>query len=680
MTNPSRPRGSRIFPFLGAELPAAPVFLLVFLLVLGLSSCGSDDPVGVDGGDSMVSAPTSTISLPARGAFLTEGTTDDMNITIEGEVCDAVNPITSVVLNGAPVTLSGSGECRSFTADLNSSWGLNVLDGLVTNELGNEVALVQSYVRSGEYFAPPIPSGNASHRAASVEGISDAFRARLGQDAIDDGDRADLDDLLTLVNLAIAKEVPALNSFLNSKMPNPFVDTVNTESHECLLQTRRNREGVIFRPDGSFNVRSLRITELTVQEGQLIFGIAVGAVSMPLAVAGYLDNACLGEVSTAAKGSVGISSAAVRAAVFAEQVEGKMQYRADVLGVAAGNVNVDVELEGLVGWFDGFISAALSTVGTVFVDVVEFALNEWIGDLLPTLASGVVGMDQFDLGDLKAPLLDVTVKVETETNLVDPGNGFIDYGVTANAYPTAYAKSPEELAAGTIIGSSMLPAFGSMNGSFGLGLKHDFINQVFWAYWAGGGFDFDGVEGMALQMLNDALPVEGLTVNSMELTLPPMLMPGETESELRLGVGGIVLKADIEQTTPSLFEGQPDIAVAEPLTIYLAIFVTVEFGIDPHTRRLVLAFTGDFDTRVEIESAIRNEAIVELESSFAQAAEYLVQALVEDVSKSIPLPSLPIGRASIAGIPEGLVWVMKDGVLDQTSGYVRVLGSIGVAE
>jgi hypothetical protein len=578
------------------------------------------------------------------------------------------------------MTLTGDGGCRSFTTELNSSWGLNVLDGLVTNDIGNEVALVQSYLRSGQYFPPPPASGSANRAEGSVVGISDAIRARLGQEAIDDGDRGDLDDLLSVINFALSAQAASVSAFLTGLIPNPLYDTISTTSHECLLQTRTNREGIIVRRNGSLNISGLRISELTAREGEIVVEVATGSISMPLSVAGYKDNACLGELTASASGSVGVRRSRTQITILVETVGDEVTFEVQFVAASVGSVVVDIESDGLIGWFGGFISAALSALGTVFVDDVGDALSDWAADELGTMVEEVVGMDKFAIGDLAAPLLDITVNVETETNLVKVGNGFIDYGVTATAYPTTYAKSPEERAAGSIIGSSTLPAFDAMNGNFGLGLKHDFINQVFWAYWAGGGFDFERGEEVAIGMLNDALPAEGVTVTSMEMTLPPVLMPGDTEEELKIGAGGIVLIADIEQSSPSLFAGQPSITVTRPLTVYLSVIFTVELSQDPESRGIRFDLLNGAEIDVEIVSAVRNDEIIELESMFGDTVEALVDALIIDVGISLPLPSLPIGTLPLDGLPPDLTWVLEDGVMDQVSGYLRLIGSVGVQE
>jgi len=651
--------------------------LAVFSLALGVVGCGEDDPVDVDK-EKPASAPVSEIFSPARGAFLTEGTSEDMNITVEGEVCDPTNDITSVILNGSSMSLTENGECSSFMAELNSTWGLNVLEGLVKNDIGNEVAIVQSYLRSGEYFVPPLPGGSKS-RAADVVGIPDAFRARLGQDAIDDGDRSDRDDLVTILNLALSSQMGAMTSFLNSAIPNTIVNTVQPHSHQCLLQTRSNREGIIVATNGSISIGSLQVTQLAASEGLLVIGFRTGAISQPLSVAGYLDNACLGELESSATGSVGLGASTILLTLLVETVGDEIHFDVGNVDVMPGNVNVDINLAGLVGWFDGFLSSALSAIGTVFLNQVESALGDLAENQLRPLIATAVGMNAFDLGDISAPLLGVGIHVETETNLVEVGDGSIDYGVTANAYPSTYVKTPEQLAAGTIIGSSTLPAFDDMVGSFGLALKHDFINQVFWAFWAGGGFDFEEGTDAAINQLNGALPAEGVTVASMEMSLPPVLMPGDTESELKIGTGGITLLANIEQSNPSLFAGQPSITVTVPLTVHLSIFFTIEIGFDQDARRLVFSVVDEADIDVQIVGAIRNDQMIALEMMFAQATEGLAEALIMDVSASLPIPSLGLG-GSIPGIPTGLKWVLDDGVLDQASGYVRILGSVGVGE
>ncbi len=642
--------------------------IVVLFVALGLSGCGGDS-------NNTPSAPAAVITSPAPSAFIHAGTTVDMTIAVEGEACDSVNPIARVTLNGSASTLSGSGDCRSFSADLNSTWGLNVVKGLIANDNGNEVALVQSYIRSGEFLAPTTATTARSSRGIAIDGIADAFRIRLGQEAIDDGDARDPDDLVTVINLALEDQIGLINDYLNSYLdnllPDLIYDSVTETSHTCLLQTRVNREGVNFRRDGALRVDYLLLDSLTTADGEVYVDLIVGPITLPLAVDGYLDNGCLGELTAGATGAVGIQGGTISATLSVDEV-GNLQIQ--FVDVSLKPAIVDIELDGLTGWFANFVSNQLEEVADFFLPAVEPWLLLLMEDYLVPLLEPYIGLNVFFTESLNEPILGVNLVLDAQTGVAEVREGFIDYGVTTKVQPSVYTKTSDELAAGTIIGSSTLPAFDGMKGSFGLGLKHDFINQIFWALWAGGAFDFEDVTDTTIDTLNAELEVPGVTVTSMEMTLPPVLMPGDNDAQVKIGVGGIVLSANLEQSSPSLFAGQPIITVDVPLTVHVAIFFTATLGLTPD-RGIDFNISNQAEVEVQIVDAVRTDEIIALESELAAATQTVVERLIrEDVGWNTPLLELPFEPA----VP--VTWYLDNGVLDQAEGYLRIIGSVGVRE
>lgn len=655
------------------------------LAVLGWSlavACGVEDPTAPVGEiieeTPPVSIPIVEITSPARSAFLTEGTTEDMSMPVVGEACDGTSQVTSVVLNGSPVTLTGSLGCRPFSTSVNSSWGLNVLEGVAANDLGNEVRVVHSYLRSGGYSAaPPAMAGPArTHGSGAFVGIENAWRLRLGQEAIDDGDRTDIDDVWTVLELVMNAERAAISTAIDAALPNPVYDSVSRTTHSCIwpVPDADNRSGVRVNRGSLEGYDWIRLNSLLALDSAVYVDLAAGPIGAPLDVAGYADLRCLGEVGASASGRVSTSGIQLQATVLVEPVADSVEFNVGAMNVTVGTVTVEVSPTGVTA-VDNVISTVYSTVATRFSNqLISTATHEFAPAISAALKATLV-LDSLAFPTAETPdTLPVTLMVESVTDQLEAGPGYFDYGVAVNVYPASYTKTPAERAAGSILGASTLPAFDGMTGSFGLGVKHDFVNQVFWALWAGGGFDRSETDAI-IDSLNAELPPD-VTITSMELGLPPVLMPGDTESEVRIGAGGIVIHADVRQSTAPTFAGQP--SVPTKLVFNASAFLTGTMHIDQATRNVGFTFADEADVDVEVVNARRTPPIIQLETVLAANIERVLEALLGGASGHLRLPSLPMG--DLPGVPAGHAWVLDGGVLTQSSGYLRIVGTVGIGK
>lgn len=641
---------------------------LLLILTILLSYCSKDDgiePNPIDETPTPIEEVSSTpifkLTNPPRGAFLQEGTTDDMIITVEGEACDSINPITGITINGSSAVLGGTGDCRTFSSDVTSSWGLNIIDGFAENDLGDEVALVQSYIRSDRYS--PAPTTSKSYNNHLIPG---AWRSRLGQEAFDDGDRSDIDDFATVLQRVInTVDFDAL-------APTVLYDNITSTTDDCLVYDLTRRNGVKVQKNGTMTFDQLTIDQLLAKPGSIEVGFSMSNLNLPLSVTAFSGLVpCVPEIEIATTGSVGFSNASV-SGIFDVSFNGD---EIEVLlkqGSANVNINnpfININLTGN-STINNLISDASTFVLSFFVNNIEDMLTDTLTDAIKPALKGLfngLGIDEA----IPLPKVDVTLIVESNIDHAKVDEGFIDLGLNANVTPSVFKKSTAQLANGSIIGTSILPSFEGMNGSLGMGMKHDFTNQVLWAVWAGGGLDFP--DGTTAE-ITDAVNNNGLdaTITSIETTLPPVLMPSDVDSQIKIGIGDILTEAKV----PPSSLGLPNVGSDIEISVYVSIILTCKFLLNPETNELSFELIGEPETHVQIKDVVRNPAVEVLESQFANVISAIIKERIFGVVKSIDLPSIPI--SALPGIPAGSTWVLDNGQIDQSSGYFRLIGGISV--
>jgi hypothetical protein len=150
-------------------------------------------------------------------------------------------------------------------------------------------------------------------------------------------------------------------------------------------------------------------------------------------------------------------------------------------------------------------------------------------------------------------------------------------------------------------------------------------------------------------------------------------MPGDTDNEVKIGIGDILVKASV----PPSSVGLPNLGVSTELSAYASIIFRGHFEFDAQDKVLSIVIDrSPPEVHVEIEGVVRNPAVAALEDEFKTLITGLFGDGIEDIVEDIPLPSIPVGE--IDGIPAGTKWVLDNGVVDQSSGYLRLLGTVGV--
>lgn len=445
---------------------------------------------------------------PARGAMLVSAG----DIRVQGQVTDAYSPVQSVTVNGAEQLASAAGLAYGIDTTPAGRWGLNVVEITATDSCGNSAYQVQSYLR-GEQFRPAATSANPAARVPKGQFL------KLTQEAVDDQDRADLDDAATLVERFLQRN---LSTLLQQSTRNAVVTTGS--SCPGLNYT-------VTIPSPGASVVQPRVRSLTLQAGNMRQDVSIDTVTVPLRitaeVVGLLCN-------TAPPITVNATfSAAVRSiSTTAISVDGNGKLAVTMPSPTVTVTQVQVSATG-VAVIDNLISSVLGTISGVVGDAIGSQIRNVVPLVLaqflntPLTAGATIANGAFDLTlNAVAGMDGITIQPAAMTQ-----------SAFTQVYPSA-AGTPFP-AQGAIMRQTSAPDLASSPGPLTYAVDDNLINQGLWTLWYGGAMEIPDLAG---------LPGVKLRISGQ---LPPVLMPGAQAGEAAFGLGALKATLDLNLGDPN---------------------------------------------------------------------------------------------------------------------------------
>ncbi len=477
------------------------------------------------------SGPSIRVTYPPRGAELERSV--GTLVTVTGTVSDALTGVSSLAVNGDPVSLQAGG---TFSHDIVAEFGLNTIEVDAVDGDGNSSDLFQSFLW-GDY----IPQGQAN------EG---AVLARLNDGAIDaiEGLFAGMLDSTTLQSAIAGQSLGNINGtpvvLSGVSVGNPSID----------LETFAGN------PDGYLEVFA-GFSPVSMQA-------SVTRVSVP--GFGWADLYADASFSVSVSTFEAISDIAL-------SVDSTNTIRAEVLagstlvnlqGVSVSNDNFDTYVDwncGSCGFFspggcicqagEAVANAALGLLSSVLqflLDAVLSLVSALFGFLEPLLEGVVADLLEDELGpivedalaDLEIvtdiPLMGVEITLDAlpqEIEIDDDGMLIaLESVVTAPLGPSA----PLTLGALYNI-DSVWPTYPTTD-DLHLSLGDGLVNQLLHSAWQGGALDMsmDAAElGLDMSQLDSILPLSQLQL-TMRPLLPPVVGPGPS-GQMELAIGDLLI-------------------------------------------------------------------------------------------------------------------------------------------
>tara|TARA_B100000029_G_C17596700_1_gene964397 strand:- start:1785 stop:4052 length:2268 start_codon:yes stop_codon:yes gene_type:complete len=603
--------------------------------------------------------PSLVITAPSRAATLV-GTTGE-TITIQGTVQDNASDIVALEVNGTAVAVEGNSFVVEFSEDHVSRWGLNIISAWAEDACGLSVRTVQSYLHSPSYFsASTIPKPSSA--------VPQGIVGRLNQAFLDDPNPLNPNDIAQLaIEVLWATDIDAM---LPSE-PDPVAvdpDTnddgeIDTTTHSCGFWTETNQEtGFRAVKTGVLDYDLPVIDYVRAVDGGIVMAMHIDNISMPLSIYGHLDVGCLGENGATANGTLNVDriSLLVDADVFLANGEPQILTCEDCVSLTFEELYFDVDW----GMLD-FMGGALDGIANFIIDRFEGTLAEKLSDVISyqviPIIEDFLGQFSVDTDLPLLPMLDVDLSIISAFDYVEfsgpEGAGHGTLGLATQVYPSSQGFSVPAGSKGSIKRGGELPTFSSNGYTFGVGLSDDLINQLLWALWYGGGLDIPDATGL----LGQNFPDLELAVRA---NAPPVLMPGDDEHEIYVGVGDVFV--DAVATIPPF--GLLDAG------LYASVIVPGRIDVDPTTNTLMFTVTGDVDVQIELTALEKLDAFGDLQAYFEGVLALLTPNLLQSSIGLVPLPVFDVG--GLLGIPTNVVWGLDNPLVTRLPDYTRFTGNV----
>ncbi|MEK7704484.1 MAG: hypothetical protein AAB426_05950 [Myxococcota bacterium] len=626
--------------------------------------------------------PSITLTSPARGAMLQAGGFDDDTVTLTGEVTDGGTPIVSLDIAGVVQTVDGRQMSATFEVAQTSRWGVNLVDGHAEDACGNVGALGQAYLRGPEYY------DGALHPTATGR-VGAATLTQLNQSVIDDGDRASLDDMASIVNAVFAGlDFNALvypgKVLVYDLLTDPCANldcfltfSSGLDTGFTVWRSPYVADHVIWNAPV---IDSVRIVDggvqLAAHMGQFAFPMRVWAAEKECAWGCSYEmhditlDAWMGFNRLDFGGTFGVTLVGGQPQVTFKDI----------------NFNIDgAYLNPDCGALDGVCDAAANFATDYAIGAVEGLVRDALTNQVPPiLAQALGGLTVAACVQPPAPL-DIQLNIATTLDTIafcgpagglshpavcpttSPASGFGWMGLGLQFFPSRRGDSIPESARGSLRKGGTLANFTGEVYDFGVGVQDDALNQLMWGLWYGGAFDLD-----LSDMLADVAPAG--TELSIATALPPVVMPGRDGYEVQVGMGDVLVSATLDLA--SVLGDLVSDPVPFHVTAYFSLVMGGSIDIDSARSELVLQIDPNAEAVVQIVEIddVAAGYTGEVSELVARLMREKLPELLQGAIGTMPLPALEVG--GLPGLPNDIYWGIGNASIARTDSYMAMTGML----
>ncbi len=639
------------------------------------------------------SPPDIVITSPGRAAMVQS---NDATVMLRGYVKSAFGPLNKVTIHGVELHEASGRQSYDFTVPYNSQWGLNIIQGIAEDACGNEAILTQSFLHS-DAFAPVAAADDDAAR------VSQAVRARFGQATWDDGDPNTLQDVATLMQMALE------SSSLDERLPDrlgawPQDDGTGAlpSKNKTLLRPFAGKiDGVEVVRNGPLDLQHPTLHYLRTVDGGWDVAFSLEDLVVPFVAHQYLHGGILGTgVVLDVPGTLSTHCMRVEAhiGVAIENGVPKATVNADSFHLTFAEGVPNLNLSGLKYVPDALKKVAqyaLPNLPQMLAPIIETRIRQ---EMVSQMDIFLGGLQLHHSLPLPRPF-ETTLQVKSGLDGIDMhgprGQGYGDFSLfTQIVAPTQALQVPltapfsmEAPAYGPIVRKPIPRVPLTLHGdqSFALAVHDDLFNQMLYALWAEGAFTrqftaqgpsgFDEDPAVELQHGKPTQQAAATTtlLDAANLDLffmsPPVVMPGDEDNEIVLAIGDAWARAELMPKETSGTRAK----TAEPLRagFFFSTVIRAHVDIDAVHGHLLLTPKGSPELFLQVnpvEPAVMTGAVHHWLSKTLKKRmpEYMSETL-----RSFPLPQLAIGR--IPGVPKDAVWVPDTGTLERPAQGAEVV-------
>ena len=575
-----------------------------------------------------------SITYPSRAAMLNGSAA----ITIKGKLTGPLSSLDYVQVNGKKVNPLPNGE---FSLPAVSGWGLNIITVDCVDKNSNVDHRVQAYHYSTKYW--PFSSS-----ASSMKVLAGAL-ARLYQKAIDDNNRATLNDMASILE----KVINALN--FDKLIPSTLV------SGKYKIPPWGPTISYSVTKSGTFKVNPFKIW-LKARTG----GVKVtGSTS-------YLELPVKAKAGASVSGKVKIYNLSMTGDINISKKSGGAT-SVSVPSLKMNYSSLKVELgSGIIG---SIMSSITSGIASLFKSSIIGKMEAEVKKAIPgPMKSFVTGFKFAQSFKLPAELGGATLGIYTDLDTIAFDNYGGNLGLNSAVYGTKGITSGK---LGTISAAASYSPPATGTDAMLVGVRYDTLNQALGSTWYTGALkqDLSSLVKGALNPSSLPFSLSGLKLK-VEALLPPILIPGKGTNDFKIGVGDLKLTVEASVTDsggkPSVIKADAHVSAATTGTISLSSKNVLSLSLSTQL--------SEYD--VEIDNLVILGTNTGLGGAFAVLVKEMVKVLLPklgpNILQSFPLPAIDLSALGGSyGIPKGTVLKIKNGKLFQKGNYVVLSGELG---
>jgi hypothetical protein len=564
-------------------------------------------------------APTITVTSPLRGA-MRQSAMDDEAVDIAGSVNDALSPVKVVVVNEDVLVKDGNTTTVPIATTQPAHWGTNIVRVRAADACGNTANHVQSFLQSTAYLAPTISQTVAAR-------VPNASAMRIGQAGLDDNNRADFDDLVTLSQRYLQNNLTRLLNQAIARIPTESADYLNCTYSADPLAGATIATGSptleLMLDNGkfalTFDIRNVRIPVTYRQvcrglRGNVIsdvsatFGHRIDRLTTVVTVTPHVTNRQLVTNLTSSTMVTGFSVDFSASPTLASAINAVLPF-----------ANVEGILEDLID----------SNLGQIAGDLVNNGLNQ-LTQVLPI---------QF------ADPINKTLNVAGDWTSVGVSQSAITMELGQYIFPSAVG-TPYAGSMGAIDGNLATRALvGHPGAPLTYGLNDDGVNQMLWALWYGGGLELHNLQNYAATLPDVDVDLTGATLDISGL-LPPVIMRSDDPSQVVLSLGDVRVTGSVDLDKNATLPGSGVVS----FDVYASLLTDGRTGFDIARNTLSLRL-GDVGNQfyLQINSLdldgsplSSTEQARAIEKYLRGVVRSLLRQLTRNISEHVELPQYKI--------------------------------------
>ena len=592
--------------------------------------------------ESFECLPRIVIESPERATSFTEAG----QVLVQGYARSGIADIKEFSLNGEVLPLSPEGR---FSLNVTPEFGMNLVVSTLKDEAGFSAKAARSFFYSTDW----VPRDPHDDKASVID---EALLVWMGREAVDDGlhDWDHVDDLATVTELLIAHQ-PTTDDDISdepiSVMEPPGLGTFNVFVTEVRLGTPS--------------------VDLYLQAGGLHMTVTYAFIEVDIEI----------RQPGPTVGSQNIYPALARAApLFIDVDVGIATAPGGGVEVSVSNIDVELKLFDIAldlenDSLENSMNAVLDTGGIkqIFVNQIETSVEEQLSGRLEEVASDAINATAFDYETTIPPLLGsetpTSVPLHSTPQSADfnPIRGTL--GLSASAlstrsvyYPTAGSISR----AGCTLGSQEPLEFSATHPTQ-VAVSDDFINQMLFSVWWGGGLQFSVPRDDEAIAQLARLGITDLEI-AVDLLHPPVLTSCNEDDELRMQVGDMKLRVLLE------ISGTETVG----LDVFTNLEASVNYRVAPGEPEPLITIDVVDILQLETEVVLDDPSISRhLETLREFIDEFfivsLIQSLTQDAVAGVPLPRLDL--STVESIPPGYELSVNPATILRTKGYTVLQGT-----